>query len=101
MLKEISFGVKFLRKLLESKVPTDQLDKFVSNLTSILQNKDLGHWQPAQPNHGNAYRCIHTTADILDPVLRSAAEASEIPTTQIVSSLPSSLTIWIDPSEVS
>lgn len=101
MLPEITYGVNFLRRLLESKFSADQLEKFSSNLTALLKERYCGHWKPNQPTHGNAYRSIHTTADKMDPVIRSAAELAEMPGKSIMAALPCSLTLWIDPFEVS
>lgn len=101
MIREISYGVNFIRKLMESKFSVEQLERFTSSLTAILQGKYSGHWKPQQPNHGNAYRSIHTTAEKMDPVIRCAAEQAELLDKSVMAALPCCLTVWIDPFEVS
>ena len=57
------------------------------------------HWDPTNPNQGSAYRCIRINGCRLDPVVREAAKVTGL--TNISEYLPSQLTLWIDPSDVS
>ena len=100
MLREITVGVTFLRKLMETKFPADKLDSFTASLTVLLQTRFTGHWNPKQPTHGNAYRSIFTTMEKIDPVLRTAASQADLSPEELAAALPCSLTIWIDPEEV-
>jgi hypothetical protein len=100
MLPEISAGMNVMRSFLDKKIPQEKLDCFSSTLSAILQSRFAGHWRPTQPLQGNAYRSIHTTTDKIDPVLRAAADQASISEEDLLSALPFSLTLWIDPSEV-
>ena len=57
------------------------------------------HWDPTNPNRGSAYRCIRINGCRLDPVVKEAAKVTGL--TNISEYLPSELTLWIDPSDVS
>lgn len=100
MLPEITTGVNVVRKFLDKKIPEEKLDNFSSSLSAILQNRFTGHWRPTQPNHGNAYRSIHTSVEKIDPVLRAAADQAAISNDELTNALPFTLTVWIDPAEV-
>jgi hypothetical protein len=100
MIREISYGVEFLRKLLEPKLPKDSLNAFCAALSVVLHQKYLGHWRPGQPNHGNAFRSIFTTLDKVDPVIREACVQCAIAIETVAAALPGNITIWIDPEEV-
>lgn len=49
---------------------------------------------------GSAFRCLKT-GDPIDAVLDRAARESGVPITDILENLPSELSVWIDPGEVS
>lgn len=100
MLPEINAGVQVVRKLMDKKIPENKLDNFSASLSAILQNRFAGHWRPSQPDHGNAYRSIHTSVDKIDPVMRAAADQADISNNELTTALPFTLTLWIDPAEV-
>lgn len=49
---------------------------------------------------GSAYRCLKT-GDPIDSVLERAAQESGVPISDILENLPSELSVWVDPGEVS
>lgn len=97
MLLEISAAVDFVCSLLASKVSDSALQLFKERLHEALQDRFAGHWNPHTPSNGSAYRCVLTTVDKVDPVVRKAAEDC---LTSIATLLPPYLSVWIDPSEV-
>ena len=105
MLREIGVGVDFICTLLNGKVPEEPLTDFRQHLISALQERFSGHWNPEKPQCGSAYRCILTTTDKLDPVLRVAVDCCKSVNVAplmkgLTCNLPTYLSVWIDPYEV-
>ncbi|XP_041748893.1 protein BTG1 isoform X2 [Coregonus clupeaformis] len=60
------------------------------------------HWFPNAPCRGSAYRCIRINENHkMDPVIGEAAGTIGLTREQLFSLLPSELTMWVDPYEVS
>uniref|UniRef100_A0A8C2JVB9 Anti-proliferative protein domain-containing protein n=1 Tax=Cyprinus carpio TaxID=7962 RepID=A0A8C2JVB9_CYPCA len=58
------------------------------------------HWFPNAPCRGSGYRCIRINHK-MDPLIGKAACTIGLTKEQLFSLLPSELTMWIDPYEVS
>lgn len=60
------------------------------------------HWFPNAPSRGSAYRCIRINENHkMDPVIGEAAGTIGLTREQLFTLLPSELTMWVDPYEVS
>ncbi|CAF2813484.1 unnamed protein product [Rotaria sp. Silwood2] len=96
--KELTVACSYLLRLMKAhvKLSQEQINVFKRTFYDILSKRFIGHWFPATPHRGSAYRCLQTK-HWKDPVLRSIAERSCIPLHQY---LPVIFTMWIDPGEV-
>lgn len=102
MINEVNSVVDFVSGLLrQRKVPADVLDRFGSSLTDILCLHYHNHWFPDKPFRGSAYRCVRVVNKVMDPVLLRAGEAVGLSLADLLKLLPSELTLWVDPNDVS
>jgi hypothetical protein len=97
MHSEITYAVAFVVRMLGRSVDDDTRRSFSESLAAAL----VGHfsqaaWDPAQPMLGSAYRCVRTEAGRIDPLLAQAASKANLPAKE----LPSSLSLWVDPGDV-
>ncbi|UYV79607.1 BTG4 [Cordylochernes scorpioides] len=77
----------------------EKMEQFQARLTALLSRKYDGHWYPADPPRGQAYRCLRINqTDRREPLLVRASEESGLCYSDI--KLPLELTVWIDPGEV-
>lgn len=97
---EIQVALNFLISFLYNKLPRRRVNNFGEELESALRVKFEGHWYPEKPFKGSAFRCLKTTPP-LDPVFGIAARESGMDLSDIQENLPSELSIWVDPGEVS
>lgn len=58
------------------------------------------HWFPEKPFKGSGYRCIRINHK-MDPIISKAASQIGLSLQQLYQLLPSELTLWVDPFEVS
>lgn len=58
------------------------------------------HWFPEKPSKGSGYRCIRINHK-MDPIISKAASQIGLGQPQLRQLLPSELTLWVDPYEVS
>uniref|UniRef100_UPI0037E88981 protein BTG3 n=1 Tax=Semicossyphus pulcher TaxID=241346 RepID=UPI0037E88981 len=101
MRREIAAVVFFLKRLVkrEEKLELQKVELFVERLAVALQEKFKGHWYPANPSKGQAYRCIRVNQfHRQDPELLRACQESGIQYRDL--GLPRELTLWVDPGEV-
>jgi len=96
--KELIIACHYLLRLIKqhAQLSTEQINVFKRTFYEILLKRFLGHWFPATPHRGSAYRCLQTKL-WKDPVLRIIAERSRLPLHRY---LPAIFTMWIDPGEV-
>ncbi|CAF3207558.1 unnamed protein product [Rotaria socialis] len=96
--KELNVACSYLLRLMKAHVAlsTEQINVFKRTFYDILSKRFVGHWFPATPHRGSAYRCLQTK-HWKDPVLKSIAERARLPLHQY---LPVIFTMWIDPGEV-
>ncbi|XP_051972950.1 protein BTG3-like [Xyrauchen texanus] len=100
MKNEIAVVVFFLKRLIKKaeKLDAEKMDLFVERLTVALQ-KFKGHWYPANPSKGQAFRCIRVNrfhkedAELLRACAESGVQYKDL-------GLPKELTLWVDPGEV-
>lgn len=102
MINEVNSVVNFISKLLRQRnVPTDLIDRFRTSLAEILHVHYRNHWFPEKPFRGSAYRCVRVVNKVMDPVLIRAGNSVGLSQTDLMKLLPSELTLWVDPNDVS
>ncbi|KAK7130039.1 hypothetical protein R3I94_009093 [Phoxinus phoxinus] len=102
MKPEINAAVGFLSRFLRIKghVNDRQLQTFNQSLQDILAEQYKHHWFPDRPNKGSGYRCIRINHK-MDPLVGQAGQRIGLSIQQLYLLLPSELTLWVDPFEVS
>jgi protein Tob/BTG len=103
MRQEIFSAVSFVSGLLRHRktLSPDELDRFSRSLFEVLMTRYSNHWFPEHPFKGSAFRCIRIVKCRLDPVVVSAATQAGISESKLAQCMPSELTLWVDPNEVS
>lgn len=102
MKPEIIAAVGFLSKFLRTKglMNDRELQTFNQSLQELLADHYRHHWFPEKPSKGSAYRCIRINHK-MDPLIGQAADRIGLSSQEMFKLLPSELTLWIDPYEVS
>ena len=101
MKEEISCAAQFVSSLLRERHSAPERDKvvrFTNKLQELLRERFHDHWHPEKPLRGSAFRCIRINHK-LDPVVEQALLLSGLRPGAV--QLPSELSVWIDPYEVS
>jgi protein Tob/BTG len=102
MINEVNSVVNFISKLLRQRnVPMDLLDRFRTSLSETLHLHYRDHWFPEKPFRGSAYRCVRVVNKVMDPVLVRAGKSVGLSQSDLLMLLPSELTLWVDPNDVS
>lgn len=78
-----------------------KLSKFIHHAVEILKCQYREHWFPEEPFKSSGYRCLRHNRQGLDARLVQAAKLSKLNPERIHKSLPSEVTVWVDPLEVS
>ncbi|NXB80059.1 BTG2 protein, partial [Donacobius atricapilla] len=102
MVPEIAAAVGFVSGLLRTRgcVSEQQLQVFSGALREALTEHYKHHWFPEKPFKGSGYRCIRINHR-MDPIISKAAAQIGLSLAQLYQLLPSELTLWVDPYEVS
>lgn len=107
MRLEVHSAADFLMNLIRVRRPNEkqvlsenQLESFKGSLQSLLVLRFRSHWYPAVPTKGSGYRCIRINGK-MDPIVEQAGVAVGLPPPTLRKMLPTELTLWIDPEEVS
>uniref|UniRef100_A0A7N4P543 Protein BTG1 n=1 Tax=Sarcophilus harrisii TaxID=9305 RepID=A0A7N4P543_SARHA len=102
MIREIAAAVAFISKFLRTKGLTSerQLQTFSQSLQELLAEHYKHHWFPEKPCKGSGYRCIRINHK-MDPLIGQAAQRIGLSSQELFRLLPSELTLWVDPYEVS
>ncbi|KAG5830799.1 hypothetical protein ANANG_G00314420 [Anguilla anguilla] len=102
MKPEIVAAVGFLSRFLRIKgnVNDRQVQIFSQSLQEILTEQYRHHWFPDRPCKGSGYRCIRINHK-MDPLVGQAGQHVGLSTQRLYGLLPSELTLWVDPFEVS
>ncbi|XP_002925482.2 protein BTG2 [Ailuropoda melanoleuca] len=102
MLPEIAAAVGFLSSLLRTRgcVSEQRLKVFSGALQEALTEHYKHHWFPEKPSKGSGYRCIRINHK-MDPIISKVASQIGLSQPQLRQLLPSELTLWVDPYEVS
>ncbi|NXP48994.1 BTG1 protein, partial [Heliornis fulica] len=102
MIREIAAAVGFISKFLRTKglMNERQLQTFSQCLQELLAEHYKHHWFPEKPCKGSGYRCIRINHK-MDPLIGQAAQRIGLSSQELFQLLPSELTLWVDPYEVS
>ncbi|KAF7198900.1 protein BTG1 [Nothobranchius furzeri] len=102
MKPEISAAVGFLSRFLRVKghINDRQVQTFNQSLQDILSEHYKHHWFPDRPCKGSGYRCIRINHK-MDPLVWQAGQRIGLTIQQLYLLLPTELTLWVDPFEVS
>jgi len=102
MFREVGSVVNFVSNLLgKTSLAAETIRQFAESLTSVLFLHYRNHWFPDKPNKGSAYRCIRIANREMDPLIVKAGGRVGLSISDLLAMLPSELTLWVDPSEVS
>lgn len=102
MRHEVLSAVNFLTNLLQKgSIDLVLVETFKQALFKFLCLHYTNHWFPDKPNKGSAYRCMRIVNKKIDPLILRAAVHCGLTEQQLRLLLPSELTIWVDPNEVS
>uniref|UniRef100_H2ZZV6 BTG anti-proliferation factor 2 n=2 Tax=Latimeria chalumnae TaxID=7897 RepID=H2ZZV6_LATCH len=102
MVPEIAAAAGFVSQLLRTRgcVSDQQLQVFSHALQEALLEHYRHHWFPDRPYKGSGYRCIRINHK-MDPIVSRAASRIGLSSQLLFRLLPSELTLWVDPYEVS
>ena len=103
MKVEVKSAANFLIhmiKLSNNAMSARKLKKLRHVLIKDLQKRFEYNWFPNQPYKLSEFRCIRIKATKLDPMITHAAIKCSLNPSTILSLLPKTLSIWIDPQEV-
>ncbi|XP_013920802.1 PREDICTED: protein BTG1-like [Thamnophis sirtalis] len=102
MKTEISTAAGFITRLLRtpSGIGDEELRCFSESLQEALRDHYKHHWFPLMPSKGSGYRCIRINHK-MDPLIGKAAGMIGLNHERLFQLLPSELTLWVDPFEVS
>uniref|UniRef100_A0A8B9G136 Anti-proliferative protein domain-containing protein n=1 Tax=Amazona collaria TaxID=241587 RepID=A0A8B9G136_9PSIT len=102
MWTEVSTAAAFITGLLRAAggIGEEQLRCFRECLQEALLEHYKHHWFPLVPSKGSGYRCIRINHQ-MDPLIGKAAEVIGLSHEKLFQLLPSELTLWVDPFEVS
>ncbi|NXM75217.1 BTG2 protein, partial [Serilophus lunatus] len=102
MRTEVSTAAAFVTHLLRAAggVSEEQLRCFQECLQEALLEYYENHWYPQEPLRGSGYRCIRIN-HTMDPLIEKAAGMIGLSRKRVCQLLPSELTLWVDPFEVS
>lgn len=103
MRQEIVSAVNFVSTFLSNRngIPAEEVDQFRRCLCQVLASRYSEHWFPERPCKGSAFRCIRIVKRRMDPVVSQAAVKAGIAESRLQELLPSELTLWVDPNDVS
>ncbi|KAJ8245300.1 hypothetical protein GJAV_G00269320 [Gymnothorax javanicus] len=102
MKPEIVAAVGFLSRFLRINGDFNdrQVQIFSQSLQDVLAEQYRHHWFPDRPCKGSGYRCIRINHK-MDPLVWRAGQRIGLSIEQLYDLLPSELTLWVDPFEVS
>lgn len=103
MKNELYSAANFLTHIVSLKNVISKLKllQFCDCLIEVFYRRYQNHWHPALPNKESGYRVIRIHHHHMDIMIIQAAEAAKLDLNLIRELLPSELTLWIDPNEVS
>ncbi|OXB58164.1 hypothetical protein ASZ78_006936 [Callipepla squamata] len=102
MKTEVGTAAAFVTRLLRANggIDEERLRRFQECLQEALCERYNHHWFPTTPSKGSGYRCIRINHQ-MDPLIGKAAAMIGLSRESLFQLLPSELTLWVDPFEVS
>jgi len=106
MQQEINAAAAFLVNIIarhprHEELTQDHIEAFAAALIANMQSSfSNSSWDPELPMRGSANRCIRINFGVIDKVVLDSAKEAGI-SSFISKILPSELTMWVDPFEVS
>uniref|UniRef100_U3IAE2 Anti-proliferative protein domain-containing protein n=1 Tax=Anas platyrhynchos platyrhynchos TaxID=8840 RepID=U3IAE2_ANAPP len=102
MWTEVCTAAAFITRLLRAAggIGEERLRCFRECLQEALCERYKHHWFPLAPSKGSGYRCIRINHK-MDPLIVEAAGMIGLSHERLFQLLPSELTLWVDPFEVS
>lgn len=102
MKEEVRSATDFLARLVAGgRWESSTVDSFREQLDNVLFSHYEDHWFPEKPFKGSAYRCMRIVNRKMDPLISKAGSLCGLTESDLLRVLPSELTMWIDPEEVS
>lgn len=102
MKEEVRSATDFLARLVSGgRWESSTTDSFREELDNVLFSHYEDHWFPEKPFKGSAYRCMRIVNRKMDPLISKAGSLCGLTESDLLRVLPSELTMWIDPTEVS
>jgi len=106
MQQEINAAAAFLVNIIarhprHEELTQDHIESFAAALITNMQSSfSNSSWDPELPMRGSANRCIRINFGVIDKVVLDSAKVAGI-SSFVSKILPSELTMWVDPFEVS
>ncbi|XP_053577167.1 protein BTG1 [Bombina bombina] len=102
MITEIATAAAFVSRLLKTSgaIELSQLQQFCQSLQEAMKDHYKQHWFPEHPSRGSGFRCLRINHK-MDPLIGRAAGHIGLGHKRLFHLLPSELTVWVDPYEVS
>lgn len=100
MKREVQSVVDFVKRLL-AKRSVEKADNFAGCFENVLCSHYQDHWFPEKPFKGSGYRCMRIVNRKMDPLIARAGAEAGYSERDLLSTLPTELTLWVDPEEVS
>jgi len=97
----VHFLVNFLRASRDLGQQTIRLERFTQILINLVCEHYRSHWFPDKPFRGSGYRCLRINDMLMEPLVAKAGHLVGISLEEMQLLLPSELTVWVDPGEVS
>ena len=103
MKKEVQSVVDFLSNLMNKRkvANSEKLNEFAEGFENVLCSHYENHWFPEKPFKGSGYRCMRIVNSTMDPLIARAGASVGLSEQELLAMLPSELTLWVDPEEVS
>ena len=102
MRREIKDAADFIANILRKRnISEETVDLFHHTLQLVLCGHYQNHWFPEKPFKGSGYRCLRIVNQKMDPLVARAGAEAGFSESDLLSVLPSELTLWVDPEEVS
>lgn len=106
MLEEINATASFIVNIVKRQPRHDELtqekiDAFSAALVANMAERFAPTWDASSPLTGSANRCIRINFGYVDSVILDSAKSADIGDHVVRAVLPSDLTLWCDPQDVS
>lgn len=102
MREEVNSAIDFIAHLVAGgRFGSTTVDTFRQEMHNVLCSHYQDHWFPEKPFKGSGYRCMRIVNQKMDPLIAKAGAGCGLTERDLLKVLPSELTMWVDPEEVS